>query len=642
MGILPGRDDIVVKMPMHQGARARAWLARRLRRRPPFWLALVLLVGGFTALTGAAIGLLAWHENRETSRALLETAMARTARLAADQAEEFLASAESVARLGPELVRTGALDPTDDRDLERFVLGTLRANPGLSWVSYGSGSDRFVGAWRDASGAFFLNRSFPAAGGTITLEEDAVASDGRRAPVRRSDDHGYRPTQRPFFRLAAEARQLVWTGPYEFWDGKGLGVTCAVPLLDAAGTVQGVFTVDFSVQRLAALVERLEVSPRGHVFIADREGEPIIVPRAAGDASSLPRPRSSLMRRVIADAKTGEGRFVFDHRGVPYLGHVARLHVGDVGWLVEVIVPEGDYTSAVDASMRRALLFGVAALLLAIGGGVAMARWIARPLGVLAEAARRIRRGNLDLPPLPMTRDEIGVLGRAMADVARAIDDREFVRGVLGRFVNPEVAERVLRDRNALRLGGELRDVSVLFSDLRGFSELSEQLGAEAAIQLVNRYLAAMTPVILAHQGTIVDFIGDGIFVMFGAPFAREDAAAQALRCAWAMQEAMDELNIESGKLGVPEIAMGIAIHSGRAVVGNIGSDERVKYGPVGPPVNLAAHLQAHARAGEVIVTAPALARGGAIARVGDAREVELKGRTAPVLVYPLVDVAPA
>jgi len=297
---------------------------------------------------------------------------------------------------------------------------------------------------------------------------------------------------------------------------------------------------------------------------------------------------------------------------------------------------------AVDASARRAVVYGLVALALAVGGGVATARWIARPLGVLAEAARRIRRGNHDLPPLPMTRDEIGVLGRAMADVARAIDDREFVRGVLGRFVDPELAARVLKDRGALRLGGELRDVTVLFSDLRGFSELSEHLGAEAVIQLVNRYLSVMTPVILGHQGTIVDFIGDGIFVMFGAPFAREDAAAQALRCARAMQDAMDEINIESRKLGMPEIAMGIAVHSGRAVVGNIGSDERVKYGAVGPPVNLAAHLQAHARAGEIIVTAPALARGGAIARVDEPREVELKGRAAPVIVYPLAGLADA
>ena len=98
---------------------------------------------------------------------------------------------------------------------------------------------------------------------------------------------------------------------------------------------------------------------------------------------------------------------------------------------------------------------------------------------------------------------------------------------------------------------------------------------------------------------------------------------------------------MDSRKLGLPEIGMGIAVHAGRAVVGNIGSVDRVKYGAVGPPVNTAAHLQAHARAGEVLVSAPALARGGAIARVDSARTIELKGRAAPITAYPLVGVAP-
>jgi class 3 adenylate cyclase len=412
-----------------------------------------------------------------------------------------------------------------------------------------------------------------------------------------------------------------------------------MPVLDAAGHVRGVFTVDFSLRHLSEFIERLDVSPRGHVFIADRDGEPLVTPRAAGDPGSLARPGRALMRRVVADLARGDGRFSFERHGVPYLGHVARLHVGTLGWLIEAVVPESDYAASIDASTRRAVAFGLMALLLAIGGGGVTARWIARPLSELAETARRIRHGDLDIPTLPTTRDEIGELGRAMTDMAHALRDREFVRGVLGRFVNPDLAERVLRDRDVLRLGGELRDVTVLFSDLRGFSELSEHLGAEAVIQLVNRYLGAITPVVLRYGGTIVDFIGDGIFVLFGAPFAREDAASQALRCAWAMQRAMQEVNIESRKLGVPEIGMGIAVHSGRAVVGNIGSDERVKYGAVGPPVNVAAHLQAYAGAGEILVSASALARGGAIARVDAARTIELKGRAAPVTVYPLADL---
>ncbi len=611
---------------------------RRLRRRPPFWLVLVLLVAGFTAATGALIGGLAWWENRQTSRALLETVMAQTARFATDQAEGFLREAEAVVRLGPELVRTGQLEPDDDRALERFTLAALRAHPGITRVGYGSVGDRFVGAWRDAGGSVFINRSYPVRG-RIRLEEDAVTIDGVRTLSQRSDDHGYRPTARPYFRLAAERRELAWTEPYEFYPSGPQGITCAMPVFDRAGRVRGVFTVDFSFRHLAEFVEKLDVSPRGHVLIADRDGEPLVMPRAAGDPASLARPGQALMHRVVGELSRGDGRFLFAHRGVPYLGHVKRLHVGDLGWLVEVVVPERDYTQSTDASAHRAIAFGLCALALAVAGGAMTARWITRPLGELAAAARSIRRGDLDIPPLPSTRDEIGVLGRAMTDMVQALRDREFVRGVLGRFVSPELAERVLHDRGALRLGGELREVTVLFSDLRDFSELSEHLGAEAVIQLVNRYLAAVTPVILRYGGTIVDFMGDGIFVLFGAPFERDDAATQALRCAWAMQRAMDEVNIESRKLGVPELGMAIAVHSGKAVVGNIGSDDRVKYGAVGPPVNVAAHLEAYAGAGEIVVSASTLRRGGAVARVSTPRTIDLKGRAAPIEVHTLVGV---
>lgn len=621
-----------------QITRARAWIARRLRRRLPFAIVMVLLVGGATALTGAAIGGLAWWENRVTSRALLETVMAQTARLVADQSEEFLRGAESAVQLGPHLVATGALDLADERQIERFVLATLRAHPGLTWVSYGGADDRFVGAWRDAGGTVHVNRSYPVRG-KIHLEEHAVAPDGARTLVRGSDDHGYRPTERPYWALAAAHKGLVWTEPYPFFSTGNLGITGAMPVLDAAGRPRGVFTVDLSLRQLGEFVERLDVSPRGHVFIADRDGELLVSPRAAGDPASLARPRPALMRRVVGDLARGRGPFEFAHGGAPFLGHVSRLHVGELGWLVQVIVPVSDYTAGIDASAQRAVALGVAVLVLALAGGVATARWIARPLGELVEAARRIRRGEYDLPPLPTTRDEIGVLGRAMTDMGQALRDREFVRGVLGRFVDPELAARVLRDRDALRLGGELRDVTVLFADLRDFSRLSESLGPEIVIHLVNRYLAAMTPVILQHHGVIVDFYGDGILVLFGAPFARNDAAAQALRCAWAMQQAMDEVNIESRKEGQAELGMGITVHAGRAVVGNIGSDDRVKYGAVGPPVNDAAHLQAHVSGGEILVSTAAAWRGAAAARIDAPRVIELKGRAAPITVYALTGV---
>jgi sigma-B regulation protein RsbU (phosphoserine phosphatase) len=587
---------------------------------------LVGLVVLVTAATGGAIGGLAWWENRATARTLIEASMAQTARQTAAQTARFLAEAETALRLGPELVARGLLDPGDRRALESFMLSLLAARPHLSWASYGDAADRFVGAWRDRAGTVYLNRSAPRPDGRIRLEEDAVEPDGRRRPVRRSDDHGYRPSARAWYLLAAEHRTLVWTEPYLFYDSDGLGITGAMPLLAADGRVRGVFTVDFSLDRLGALVNTLDVAPGTRVLVTSGQGA-VLVGRP-GENELV----AALRRR---QGPAVEESFELDHAGVAYLARSTPVQVRNLTLLVHVVVPQRTYTEAVDVQGRRATLLGLLALALAVAGGALVARWIARPLGELAAAAQRIRHGDLGVTVVTRSRDEIGELARAMGRMARALRDREFIREAFGRFVSPELARRFLRDRDALRLGGELREVTVLMSDLREFSALSERIGPEAVIGLVNRYLGRITPVILAHGGTVIDFIGDGILVLFGAPFPRPDDTARALHCALAMQEAVDELQAASRAAGLPGLAMGIAVHRGAVVTGNIGSSERVKYGAVGPPINVAARLQALAAPGEVLVTAPVLAAAPGTP-VGPSRAVSVKGAAQPVTVYPL------
>jgi sigma-B regulation protein RsbU (phosphoserine phosphatase) len=616
----------------------RSTIRRSLARlRPPFTVALVGLVVVLTAATAAAIGGLAWHDQRQRSRAIVDAAMAQTARLAAGHTQQFLREAESIARLGPQLVAQGQLDPRDDAAVERFVLAALRSNPQLTWVSFSDAADRFIGAWRDLDMEVYVNHSFPH-DGKIRLREEWLVVNGPRMVVRSSEDHGYWPTQRPFFRAVQARGGLAWTEPYEFYASDGLGITCAVPVLDAAGHVRQVFTVDFSLDRIVAALDGLQFSPRGRVFLATREGT-LLVGHGRAGAQPTRTPEDTALVQATAPRVSldRESASEFEHQGERYLARAVPIAIGEKHWLVEVIAPERDWTEQANAQARQLTVLGVIALGVALAGGIALARFIARPLGDLAEQARRIRNGNLDVALVPQSRDEIGVLTRAMNDMARALRDRNFVREALGRYVSPELAERCLRDRDALRLGGELRQVAILMSDLRGFSELSERLGAEAMIDLINRYLARMTPIILAHGGTINEFIGDAILVLFGAPFERPDDAHRAARCALAMQAAMTQLNAENAALGLPVLSMGIGIHTGVVVAGNIGSKEHVKYGVVGPAVNLTARIQALAHGGQVLLSNAALARVRGAVRVGPAFRAHVKGVTEPVLLQPLV-----
>ena len=587
---------------------------------------------GLTGLTALIIGGVAWLDQRARSAAILDAATAQAARLAASEIARFLRHAEATVMLGPELVARGGLDPADDAALERFVLAVLRAYPHLSWVSYGDRDDRFVGAWRDLGGHLYVNRSFPR-NGRIVLEEDLLLPDGGRLPARRSDDHGYRPRQRPHYRLAEARRDVVWTEPYEFFGSGGPGITCAAPLLDGAGGVRGVFTVDFSLRHLGDFLEAVQVSPRGRAFLATRSGALVA---AAGTGRDTARDAELAGAASRAAAAGHEGPLVFTLDGESYLGRAVSLGATDPPWWVHIVVPERDYTEQVDAQGWRSLLFGLLALSLAIVAGLGMARWLGRPLRELAEAARRIRHGQLDVSLTPRSRDEIGVLTRAVADMARALRDRDFIRETFGRYVSPEVAERFLRDREALRLGGEVRAVTILMSDLRGFSALSERLGPEAMITILNRYLARMTPVILEHGGLINEFIGDAILVLFGAPLARPDDTARAVQCARAMQQTLAALNEEHRRAGLPELAMGIGLHHGEVVAGNIGTAERAKYGVVGPAVNVAARLQALSEAGEIVASEAVVARAGANGATGPPAQVWLKGMHRPVTVFRL------
>jgi len=610
-----------------------------LRRRPPFTLALVGLVVLLTGLTGVIIGGVAWREQRGRSRALLDAAMAQAARLTAAHAGRVLEDAGAVARLGPELVQQGQLDLANDQALERFTLAVLRVHPHLSWVSYSDQADRFIGAWRDPRDNVYLNKSFPYRD-RIRLEEDRVLADGSREAVRRSDDHRYRPTERPYFRAVVARRGPVWTEPYEFYAGGGLGITCAAPVLDAGGQVRGVFTIDFSLDRLASAFRDLKVSARGRVFVATAQGAVVIGQQGSGAS------RKEVIDAELAAAAVrqvplqSDEMYEFEHQDEIYLARSVPISAGDLKWVVQVVVPALDYTEQVDAQARLALGFGALALVLAVAGGVTLARWLARPLHELARLARRIRHGHLDVTVVPRSRDEIGVLARAMGDMVQALRDRDFIQETFGRYVTPELAEQCLRNRDALQLGGEARQVVMLMSDLRGFSELSERLGAPAMIKLLNEYLAKMTPVIVRHGGTINEFIGDAIFVLFGAPFGRPDDAERAVRCAYAMQAALREFNTESRRRGLPELTMGIGLHVGSVVAGNIGSTDRVKYGVVGPAVNLVARIQALTLGGDILLSDALRTLVETRVTLDAGRPERFKGVREPMMVYRLLAIS--
>lgn len=210
----------------------------------------------------------------------------------------------------------------------------------------------------------------------------------------------------------------------------------------------------------------------------------------------------------------------------------------------------------------------------------------------------------------------------------------EFIRSIFGRYVSDNVVEQLLTTPDALRLGGETKNLTIMFSDIRGFTPIAESLPPTSVVEMLNNYFGVMTDVIEKHNGTINEFYGDGILAFFGAPMPLEDHARISLECACSMQRHMSRVNELNREAGLPELGMGIGINTGNVVIGTIGAHTRSKFGIVGSPVNLAARIQAKASAGEVLAAEATLMAAGQGIVHSEVRTIEAKGIEHPVLVY--------
>jgi PAS domain S-box-containing protein len=232
---------------------------------------------------------------------------------------------------------------------------------------------------------------------------------------------------------------------------------------------------------------------------------------------------------------------------------------------------------------------------------------------------------------------------RIEAEMQRLAEQLElrnsFIRETFGRYVTDEVVATVLESPTGLQIGGEKRKVTMVMADLRGFTSLSERLAPERVVTILNRYLSTMVKIIKRYEGTIDEFIGDAIFILFGAPTWQEDDAQRAVACAVEMQIAMDSVNEQNRQEDLPAVEMGIGIDTGRVVVGNIGSPERMKYGVVGSHVNFTSRIQSYTIGGQILISETTRREVGPTLRIGRQMEVKAKGIEHPVTLSDVLGI---
>lgn len=235
------------------------------------------------------------------------------------------------------------------------------------------------------------------------------------------------------------------------------------------------------------------------------------------------------------------------------------------------------------------ILFGLG-LLFAVISAMAIARSLSRPLEALTQNVQRIDAGDFNHTLKLKRKDELGLLSTAVGHMSKGLQERNQVRDLLGKVVSPEIASELLK--KDIELGGEDRPATILFSDIRQFTNFCEKRDPKDVLQLLNRYLSSMSQVVENHKGVIDKYIGDAIMALYGVPISIDQAAEHAVKTALDMVDALEQLNKELSKEKLSPIKIGIGINTGHVVAGNMGSSHRLNYTVIGDCVNLASRLE--------------------------------------------------
>lgn len=400
-------------------------------------------------------------------------------------------------------------------------------------------------------------------------------------------------------------------------------ITVFVVVLLLGAQLIGFFIVRYAIESTArnAMHEELAAAANvlDHLLAQDRDkalrdlkrltaAEATLVQRDPGGprivASTLPPAQRAALEAqlaaVVANPAAASGaRLAL--RDVPYEYVVRPAGVGGAVPAYVILQRSTSEVRMAGLLLETALLIisGIS-LAATLAGAIGIAGRITRPVTRLGEAAREIGRGNYGVRVGGMGNDEIGELGRAFDRMAEGLAERDRIRALLSKMASTEVVEQLLDGRIAL--GGEEREVTVMFVDIRNFTGLVERLAPQQSLQMLNAFLTVVTEEIERHGGVVDKYLGDGAMALFGAPVSREDDARRALECALALRRRVAGLGPALAAKGLPQPQLAVGVNTSRVIAGDIGSPTRLNYTVLGDGVNVASRLEGLARRYDVEV----------------------------------------
>jgi adenylate cyclase len=406
---------------------------------------------------------------------------------------------------------------------------------------------------------------------------------------------------------------------------------------------KGITIAEVNLKFVWDVVSRIDIGHAGRAFVVDTKGLLIAHPDISlvlrkTDLSSLPQ---------VVSARAAGGAVGTRNLGIITKGlggrEVLSSHaaIAPLGWLVFVESPLSEAFAPLYDSLIRTAILIAAGIVLSILAGLLLARRIVQPIQALQLGASRIAAGELDHHIDVTTGDELGILAEGFNEMTvklrESYDNVERV-SALKRYFSPHLAEQIIASKDGNLTGSHRREISVVFCDLRNFTEFSSVAEPEEAMRVLEQYYIALGTQLRLFEATIGFFAGDGLMAYFNDPLPCPDHAVRAVQMAMAMQEDMGKLIEGWTKHGL-NLGFGVGISTGYATLGHIGTEDQFHYTAIGAVVNLSSRLCDSARSGDILITEAVYAEAEGSVAVEPAGEHTLKGFPNPVTALRVVGI---
>jgi adenylate cyclase len=587
-------------------------------------------------VSAVGVHILWWRTAVGISQTLANTINEQIVSAVGDELQSITSEARSTYVATGRLFRDGVVDPRDAAKREAVFLSQLRAQPTISWLAFG---------WPDS--AFFAGHKL----GDDAIEVMTIAAGEQKLRIdrydyvgielqltdRRVEDTKYAVTDQEWFREIITSDEPRWFTLTTLPNGERLAAAYAGPVVIRQQR-EGVLAIIIELTRVSSFLSQLTVGKSAGAFILDRGGGVIASPDP--DANELtplktnhplfPMAVEAIRKSTDYDPEKGQAyRTTVTQNGNAYEAVITPISFP--GWSLVTVVPESEFLGPVQMTIRK-LLIGLAVLIVAAGllSAWLAQRLIAAPLIKVVGEIKHVERFDLDkVERHPSRLTEIENLSSAIADMAQGL-------AAFRKYIPADLVKLLISEGTEARLGGDIRFMTVMFTDLAGFTGMSERMGSRI-IPLLSRYFDSVSMQVQAHGGTIDKFIGDAVMAFWGAPKANAAHAVDCCRAALACQRAVLDADLRDDT-GHP-IKIRIGINSGDMLVGNIGSEVRLNYTVIGDAVNIASRLEStNKQYGSEIIIGPETRRlAGDSILVRELDRLAVYGRAGGLQIYELL-----